>query len=67
MFDATILGGIMVMPVVGAVAMASIFLAALAPLRPLEGEVFVIAGLWFVAAVVGAHLRVRRDNADRVQ
>ncbi len=61
-FDATILGGIIVTPVAGIVAIMSVFLPVLAPLRHLEGQVFAIVGLWFVMALLGAHLRMHRDE-----
>jgi hypothetical protein len=61
-FDATILGGILATPLAGIVAILTAFLPALAPLRHLEGQVFAIVGLWFVVAVLGAHLRMHRDD-----
>lgn len=61
-FDATILGGIVATPVAGIVAIMSVFLPALAPLRHLGGQIFAVVGLWFVMALLGAHLRVHRDE-----
>jgi hypothetical protein len=61
-FDATILGGIVATPMAGIVAIVSAFLPVLAPLRHLGGQIFAVVGLWFVLALLGAHLRMHRDE-----
>jgi hypothetical protein len=63
-FDVVILGGIVAPPAAGIVAMMSMLLPATAPLRHLTGWVFVCSGSWFVVALLGAHLRMRRHEGE---
>lgn len=62
-FDATIVGGVLAMPVGGLAAIVGPALLTSGPLHHCEGLIYIITVLWFVTALIGAHLRQPRGRA----
>lgn len=63
--DATIVGGVLAMPVGGLAPIVSPALPSGGPFHHSDGLIYGIAVLWFVSALIGAHLRQpRRKNGN---
>ena len=61
--DATIVGGVLAMPVGGLAAIVGPTLPVGGPLQHGGGLIYGIAVLWFVVALVAAHLRYPQERS----
>jgi hypothetical protein len=58
----TILGGVVAVPVACAFALVTGLLHASAPIRSATPQIFGIAVLWFLGAIIAAHFQPRRAS-----
>jgi hypothetical protein len=58
----TILGGVVAVPAACGFALLTGLMPASAPLRMVTPQLFGLAVLWFLAAIIGAHFQPRRTS-----
>ena len=62
--DLVIIGGVLMAPVGGTVAIIGLMLPGDAPLHHVSALIFGVVALWFLLALISAHLRRRGHNMD---
>ncbi len=63
--NVVIVGGVLVTPLGGIVAIVGLMLPGDAPLHQFRDLIYIVTALWFLMALIGAHLSRQHDEADR--